>query len=102
MVSIEFVLDSESLNEDLAVLSDTTPEAAIQETFFLMPVRFIIDGTDMFLQPAKNKPTFISSEEGETKLISTEQFEPVRLPLLDLATQGFQAVKLLSENIHQA
>ena len=62
MVSINFEADTAVLKEDLAALCDAAPEAALQETFFLMPVRFIIDGTDMLLREV-NEPIFISSDE---------------------------------------
>ena len=70
------------------------------ETFFLIPVRFIIDGTDVLLRQV-NEPMFISSDEdGGTRVVGTQHWESVRFPLLDFATQRFQAVKDLSRTSH--
>jgi len=97
MVSIEFVPDDEIVKEDLAMISNTAPAAALQETFFLLPVKFIIDETDLLLLPVKQEQRFVSNEQGETKVTGTGKIESIRLPLLDFTTQGFEAVKALRE-----
>ena len=68
VVSIEFVADIEViLKEDLTALGSSTPEAALQETFFLMPIQFIIDGSDVFSQVNQATRFFLPTKKARRK-----------------------------------
>jgi hypothetical protein len=48
MIELDFKIDKEEISEKTLKLINSSPNLAIQITYFLMPVRFQIDGEDFF------------------------------------------------------
>jgi hypothetical protein len=46
-VTLSFQLDEDELREDLSEKPETYPAAVLTETFFIMPVRFVIDDVEI-------------------------------------------------------
>jgi hypothetical protein len=67
MIELEFQIDDGVLEEDIRVDLPTANSAALQETYFTMPVRLAIDGVELLDSPG----------------ITTRPWLP--LPLLDVA-----------------
>lgn len=98
MIMLEFQMDENALQEDK--VSDPLHHdiAVLQETFFVLPVRFIVNGIDMFGihqnqrvfygLPNDNKPTF------ENKMIKSYW---LYLPVLSLAIVGLEKVRMACE-----
>jgi hypothetical protein len=51
MITLDFEVDEEALREDLEVRPETAEVAALEQTHFVMPVRFAIGDTDLLAFP---------------------------------------------------
>ena len=101
MTIIEFQLDEESLKQDLNHSPEKTNPAALEQTYFMMPVRFCANRVELLgQQNASQTKVFIPHPEHglrETYIMN----EPSRwcvLPLLGFATHGLQALSEIGEN----
>jgi len=79
MIKLEFELDEKVLLEDLEESPKEADTAALVVTYFLMPVRFIIDDKDVFYY--KNE----RSNPG------------IEVPLMNLAINGLSHIKSLED-----
>ena len=76
MVIFEFKIDENSLADDLKANPISANPAALQETYFEMPIRLSVNDVELFEFPGSHNPW-------------------LRLPLLDVATVGIEKVKRL-------
>lgn len=54
MTTLDFKLDESSLAEDRAASPATANPAALEETYFVMPVTFVVDGTNVLSLPGRS------------------------------------------------
>jgi hypothetical protein len=47
MITLDFKVDEDALSEDLVANPETASAAALEQTYFVMPVRFAVDNTEL-------------------------------------------------------
>jgi len=95
MTTIDFQLDEAILAEDLQHSPEGASPAALEETYFVMPVRFCINGVELLEQPGREKRNvFIAGHEQSAQRIELPSDEGcwLPLPLVGFATRGLQAL----------
>lgn len=95
MTTVDFRLDEASLAEDLQHSPESANPAALEETYFVMPVRLCVNQVELLELPGREKRTvFIAqSEQGAERIqLPNEASCWLPLPLLGFATQALQAV----------
>jgi hypothetical protein len=95
MTTVDFRLDEASLVEDIQHSPESANPAALEETYFVMPVRLCVNGIELLEQPGRAKRNvFIGADEQglrQTQLPDeTSCWLP--LPLLGFGTQVLQAL----------
>jgi hypothetical protein len=79
MIALEFDIDESALAEDLESSPESANPAALEETYFLMPVRLTVDGIALL------------QLRGSTS-------SALPLPLLSVASFGWERISQLGEN----
>lgn len=98
MITLEFRMDENALIEDK--LSDPLHSdiAVLQETFFVLPVRFIVNGVNIFNFDTNQKVFLGLSNDKQLKSVD-KMIKSIWLPLpvLNLAIVGLDKVKIACE-----
>jgi hypothetical protein len=97
MTIVDFQLDEASLAEDLLHSPEKANPAALEETYFVMPVRLCVNGVEMFERHSRTKRNvFVSTaDEGVLQVqLPREASCWLPLPLLGFATD---ALRVLNE-----
>lgn len=95
MTTVDFRLDEASLAEDLQHSPESANPAALEETYFVMPVRLCVNGIELLEQSGHAKRNvFIGADEHGLRQTQrpNEASCYLPLPLLGFATQALQAL----------
>jgi hypothetical protein len=88
MTTLDFKLDKSSLEEDLACSPANANPAALEETYFVMPVSFVVDGTDVLALPGRSTHELPVLGFAADTLRALEQLKPGEEKNLFLAGGG--------------
>lgn len=95
MTTVDFRLDEASLVEDIQHAPAGANPAALEETYFVMPVRLCVNEVELFEQLDREKRNvFIARPEQSAQRIQlpNEESRWLPLPLLGFATHALQAL----------
>lgn len=95
MISVDFQLDEACLADDLQHSPETASSAALEETYFVMPVRFCVNGVELFEQPGEKRRSMIvvGAESGPQRVeLPNDKGYWLPLPVLGFATHMLQAL----------
>lgn len=95
MIAVDFRLDEASLAEDLLHSPEHASLAALEETYFVMPVRLCVNEVELLEQPnRKNRNVFIAHPEQSAQRMQLphEGGRWLPLPLLGFATHALLAL----------
>lgn len=95
MTTVDFGLDEASLAEDLQLSPESANPAALEETYFVMPVRLCMKDVELFEQPnsAKRTVLFGATNQSVQKIhLFNEASCWLSLPLLGFATHALRAL----------
>lgn len=93
MIMIEFRINEENLAEDLQHFSERTDSAALEETYFVMPIRLCANGVELFQLPNhKKRNIFIAHPDKSAEIVRFPEAENcwLPLPLLGFASHALQ------------
>jgi hypothetical protein len=98
VIKFEFLVDENSLKEDLSANPSIEDLAVLQETFFVFPTRLNINGNEMFSLTPKKVVMYGGQSACNLDVGNQEIENPwIPLPLLHLALIGFGQVKKACE-----
>ncbi len=83
MTALQFQFDGQSLTQDLGYAPERANPAVLEETYFIMPVRFCIDDIELFEQSRPHPD---------------ERNSWLPLPVLGFATHALQALREIEPN----
>jgi hypothetical protein len=95
MTTVDFRLDEASLAEDLQHAPESADRGALEETYFVMPVRLCVNGVELLEHPGRAKRNvFIGAgEQGVQRIqLPNEASSWLPLPLLGFAKDVLQAL----------
>jgi hypothetical protein len=98
MTTVDFRLDEASLAEDLQHSPESANPAALEETYFVMPVRLCVNGVELLEQPHRAKRNvFVGAAEQGVQRIErpNEASAWLPLPLLGFTTHALQVLNEL-------
>src|SRR4051812_6787234 len=82
MIKIEFQINEPALDEDLKNSPATADAAAIEETYFVMPIRFSVHGTELLVRGhATTRFIFQGSPDKQLEAISSPNPGSYWMPL---------------------
>ncbi len=99
MTRIEFAIDKDALAKDLELSPERAHAVALEETYFIMPVRFCIGDVDLFMSPSSAEPWIPLPVLGFANrlLEGLQKVQPKTNTSIYLAGGGSLQVALLAE-----